>query len=182
MNIERREEFELKVERLKADNIALRRQVQHKQALATRLMVQRNSVKLINNKIREHLLKIIKKAKCKLNREANTIEMLLVIDDIVNRIWPKCEKILSQNDNLAKENSILKRQHQINPELLDLLKSIRIQYEPWNPKGIKGNKKEKIGGVLGGMGIPADDLQDAQEAPIANFNFHEVAVDAANHN
>jgi hypothetical protein len=88
----------MQLKKLKLDN-------HRKQIVATRLLVQRNSLKFLNTKITQTLVGVLKKIKCHSphDKKTNIFEVINAIIERVEEAWGKYDVVFRENKELINE-------------------------------------------------------------------------------
>lgn len=100
-------------EGLKFDNYNLKKSSYQNQAVATRLIVQRNTARFLNDKITNTIREYLKKANCKVNRESSIFEMLSLVGELIDEAWRKHETVLHENARLRESNNMLREENAV---------------------------------------------------------------------
>jgi regulator of replication initiation timing len=123
---------------LKQEISTLRKENYHKQNVATRLIVQRNTFRFLNDKISNTLHSILRRAQCRTGKEASIFEALSVVTEIVNEAWGKYEIIFKERNQmrdkinvLQEENSILKQKLSPSIKEAEDFSCDYIEAKPW---------------------------------------------------
>lgn len=101
------------IEGLRYDNYNLKKNSYQNQAVATRLIVQRNTSRFLNDKITNTIRECLRKANCKVSRESSIFEMLSLVGELIDEAWRKHETVLRENSRLRESNNILREENAV---------------------------------------------------------------------